>query len=239
MCCFRGFAAGPESVLRGSRHSGLICHSDFELRLCRLLAIAGSRARIEAEAGRTVAPCGEESPSTQGEALVKSEAAGRRRPVDGKCHRNHTAACAHAARVKKCGKSALSRAVTHGMEKPCPVQDQYENRTGPVHGTGTAFRRGKPCLYPTKFSGRSLETCGQPHAQTNDRHPACLPVRVRTQTGRGQNSAYRPASYGNRDGRGPAADSRPPADRAVGLARWLSAVSCQPSAVRAQSARRC
>ena len=86
-----------------------------------------------AEAGRTVAPCGEESPSTQGEALVKREAAGRRRPVDGQCHRNYTAACLHAVRVKKCGKSALSRAVTLGMEKPCPVQDQHENRTGPVH----------------------------------------------------------------------------------------------------------
>ncbi len=61
--------------------------------------------------------------------------------------------------------------VTYGMEKPCRVQDQYENRTGPVHGTGTAFRQGKSCLGPIKFSGRSLETCGQPHVQINDRHP--------------------------------------------------------------------
>ena len=88
---------------------------------------------MSAEAGRTVAPCGEESPSTQGEALANSEAAVRKRPVDGQCHRNHTAACLHAVRVKKCGKSALSRMATSGMEKPCPVQDQYENRTGPVH----------------------------------------------------------------------------------------------------------
>ena len=93
-----------------------------------------------AEAGRTVAPCGEESPSTQGEALVKSEAAGRRRLADGQCHRNHTAACLHAVRVKKCGKSALSCVATPGMEKPCPVQDQYENRTGPVHSSSRVGR---------------------------------------------------------------------------------------------------
>ena len=95
---------------------------------------------MSAEAGRTVAPCGEESPSTQGEALVKSEAAGRRRPVDGQCHRNHTAASSDAVRVKKCGKSALSRVATLGMEKPCPVQDQYENRTGPVHSSSRVGR---------------------------------------------------------------------------------------------------
>ena len=96
---------------------------------------------MEAEAGRTVAPCGEESPSTQGEALANSEAAGRRRPVDGQCHRNRTALRfvlsasegPREVRVKKCGKSALSRVATPGMEKPCPVQDQHENRTGPVH----------------------------------------------------------------------------------------------------------
>ena len=95
---------------------------------------------MEAEAGRTVAPYGEESPSTQGEALVKSEAVGRRRPVDGQCHRNQTAASSDAVRVKKCGKSALSRVATRGMEKPCPVQDQYENRTGPVHSSSRVGR---------------------------------------------------------------------------------------------------
>jgi hypothetical protein len=129
------------------------------------LAIARRQARIRAEAGRTVAPnqrrspnaevrnpdsgvrslhfgvaAGEESPSTQGEALVKSEAAGRRRPVDGECHRNYTAAPSGAARVKKCGKGALSRMATSGMEKPCPVQDQYENRTGPVHSSSRVGR---------------------------------------------------------------------------------------------------
>ena len=51
--------------------------------------------------------------------------------MDGKCHRKDTAGLCP-VRVKKCGKSALSRVETSGMDKPCLVQDQYENRACPA-----------------------------------------------------------------------------------------------------------
>src|SRR5512137_2147715 len=120
------------TVIGFTRHTGYLGGSDNQA----VGNVACHRPRPGynvREAGRTVARFdGRKVRAPQGKALVKSEAAGRERPVDGKCHRKLPPCVTRRVRVKKCGKSALSRAETPGVDKPCPVQDQYGNRTGPV-----------------------------------------------------------------------------------------------------------
>lgn len=129
-----------------------------------------------------------------GKALANSEAAAGRPTADGKCHRNQTALRfalsasegSRRVRVKKCGKSALSRVATSGMDKPCPVQDQTGKRAGPAR-------------YDSRV-GRSRSAGNRRSRQmTVTRHSFLLSLDGRGQ-GEGirvQNPAYRPASTDN------------------------------------------
>src|SRR5437667_6285608 len=98
-------------------------------------------------------------------------------PLDGKCHRKHTASSRLSSgcqvRVKRCGKSAPPPQQCGGQGKPHTEQDQIGRDLG--FARGRAARRVKP-------PGRSLE----PRSNARPRGMTVL----LEQSGR-QNSAYR------------------------------------------------
>ena len=100
-------------------------------------------------------------------------------------------------RVKKCGKSALSRVETSGMDKPCLVQDQYENRACPARYDSRVGR-----LRPAGNCGSRQMTVASHGVQNPAYRPASIcppsrlhPSRTRLSTGE-PHGVVRPVTAG-------------------------------------------
>ena len=106
-------------------------------------------------------------------------------PLDGKCHRKHTAGRQRRVRVKRCGKSAPPRQRWRGQGKPHTEQDQIGRKSRRCDRFGISqsnlrHRRDTRWLGTSQPSGRSLEPLsnGRPRGMI-------VPPQG------GQNSAYR------------------------------------------------